>query len=1227
MSRLPVLVPSRHASAGGFALILVLACLVFITVLVIAFTMSMRTERVSSQASLEVTRSRSLADTAVNLAMSQVQDAATLSGESNLTWASQPGMIRLYDAAGNAAGYRKLFSWDTMVGSGAFNPFSAAEQPPANWQASPSVYVDLNAPVTSSGVPVYPIVDPIALDPNPAVDGPTGSAAVNQFTIDASAPVSGTNPIPMPVKWLYVLQDGSVHPPGSGSSGNRAVIPAADDDNRIVGRIAFWADDESTKININTASATSENTFWDVPRFSRQGDVAMARNQPARLEFQRYPGHPATVSLNKDVFSDFTSPTQMQQLFALTPRVDWGGSMDGSRPFTLANSVTIQPDRLYTSVDELIFDPARNAQGLTKDRVRAAQFFLTANSRSPELNVFGLPRVAAWPLSENNDNLFRTPADRLIAFASTVGGRPFYFTRLNRWSSTDDIERPRNRQLLDYLDNLTQRSIPGFGGSFQQKYSADRRQILTQIYDYIRLTNAVDSTQPRTPSLSPTTAPQRRFADLLRQNANGTLERWWAGQIMPSVRTDWGTAGFGNHPRISAAALHFVGLGRGESPQGVSQVLPQQPGVRSPEMLPSGDAPEPRNLPPPNTVATQAYLLFQFLNVTHSWQIYEPQLWIQVNGLDAFEINGQSMGFPASATMRASRNASSSNTVASGASGLEDFRRLTHTTTLDAATGGTHQSYRFFSHIFPVPIDMPMDFTGGTLTVRVYAALPPMSAPFSDTTLIQTLEIEFPDEEFPAPRLGNVRLVGHKMSGAEPEDRWNSFGGGSTNPYTSVIEADNDVVQSVEWVGEGAVHGDYRLAAGRRPDELVGGFQPNPGYGSQRMAHSLSQTFGQQFAGSGALERGVFVSGAPHRIKQGNNFESNSPAMPSGVPAVGIGGDWDNGVGRTIDGPFINKADEGDARPDNAYYGGLGAGTLESEEPGESHFSPNRQIPSPAMFGSLPTGVKAGVPWRTLHFRPANPNNPLPAGPPDHTLLDLFWMPVAEPYAISEPFSTAGKINLNQQIVPFTYINRWTGLRALLASEKITRVALNQAGEYKRLLSPVNTPQGTYRFGLNLSATDGTLRQFRERFNAGEIFRSGTEICDIFLVPEDRTWTTDTQARSQWYGNDFAMVGDNVRERPYANLYGRVTTKSNVFNVHYRAQVLTTPATPGADPTVFDTTAGGRVVAERRGNTIFERFIDPNDPWLIANDPATPGTPSLESLYRVRIISANEFNP
>ncbi len=68
--------------------------------------------------------------------------------------------------------------------------------------------------------------------------------------------------------------------------------------------------------------------------------------------------------------------------------------------------------------------------------------------------------------------------------------------------------------------------------------------------------------------------------------------------------------------------------------------------------------------------------------------------------------------------------------------------------------------------------------------------------------------------------------------------------------------------------------------------------------------------------------------------------------------------------------------------------------------------------------------------------------------PPDHYLLDLFNMPIVEPYAISEPLSEAGKINLNYQIVPFTYIHRATAVYAAMKGElmRCIRTADNNSG-------------------------------------------------------------------------------------------------------------------------------------------------------------------------------------
>lgn len=150
--------PGTRGSASlqrGAALILVLAALVFLAVLSVAFLASMRSKVLVSKAGADGNTVRLFGDTAVNLVISQIGEAAALSAADSLAWASQPGMIRLYDSSGGPAGYRKLYTWDNMSGTGAFDPFAAGEQVPTSWKSDPAIFTDLNAPANG----IYPILD------------------------------------------------------------------------------------------------------------------------------------------------------------------------------------------------------------------------------------------------------------------------------------------------------------------------------------------------------------------------------------------------------------------------------------------------------------------------------------------------------------------------------------------------------------------------------------------------------------------------------------------------------------------------------------------------------------------------------------------------------------------------------------------------------------------------------------------------------------------------------------------------------------------------------------------------------------------------------------------------------------------------------------------------------------------------------------------------------------
>jgi len=314
----------------------------------------------------------------------------------------------------------------------------------------------------------------------------------------------------MPVKWLYVLQDGTIVAPSG--AGTTAAVAGDTKANPIIGRIAFWADDDTSKVNINTAS---EGTYWDVPRADSTAERTLATSQPIRKEFQRYPGHPAMTSLSA-VFPSLA--TQPDRIYDIVPRINGGGSNAGTTTtVSAANAsgttggsgtgveIPLDADRLYANVDELIFGPARgNNGGISKAMLEQTKFFLTARSRAPEVNLFNLPRIAIWPIhflwarnpvNSNSSGIAKTsPFDRLIAFCSSINGKPYYFQRRESRAADELTRFPRNDQLYAYLQALTNRPVSGFGGNFNAKYGADRDQILTEIFDYIRSANPTDET-------------------------------------------------------------------------------------------------------------------------------------------------------------------------------------------------------------------------------------------------------------------------------------------------------------------------------------------------------------------------------------------------------------------------------------------------------------------------------------------------------------------------------------------------------------------------------------------------------------------------------------------------------------------------------------------------------------------------------------------------------------
>jgi uncharacterized protein (TIGR02600 family) len=1264
---------ARH-SRRGLALVVVLAFLVLISALIVAFFSSVQADLTGSKNYARGVTVKQLAETATNVVIGQISDATKSylvpgdTASTRMTWASQPGLIHTYGDDGKPGRSFKLYSSPNMVEEPGTDFLPARHldtEVPDTWPAAPALFSDLNSPVlvaaTDGKIKVdgksftanYPILDPLGLY-NPAtgmgVEGfsirnARGFSQASWTPNESHNPTVPTvasktaNPAPMPVRWLYVLRDGTLTAPDPTGTTTATWSNAADNlkptlNNPIVGRIAFWADDDTCKLNINTAS---EGVFWDrgwaMTRNENSvfGEIQLNYRIPVKGEYQRYPGHPATTCLSPvlgGLLPDYHIPpiaddglpdfAPYERYYRLLPRVREGGTRGG----TQSSSTGIVPDqnRLFSSVDEMIFaapegpDPqapsnatARfRAESVTRGALEKAKFFLTAHNRAPEVNAFGRPRLALWQLQQERDpnagnpnktgepDRPRNAVDELLAFCSTINSEKkfkFYFQRYSFYlrdptnvrTAHPDIPflqlpeygfqppssqypgldwtgagMERNRELYQYLQNMTSSDLPGWGGKFTDKYSAPKRdQILTEMIDLVR---AGTNSYARDPKLPPRYeyAPARGLSDA----ASGET------QIVPlSPRADTpggvgvGTKGLGRFPVITEAALIFYATNdAGNKMRAVLMFTPYSPTAGSWTWSP-----------------LVRYVVKDGgnLRINGKTGLFRDKLVNLVTSRCGYGSGGE-------------HNTAFTGTYASFRYWNGPGRDLNKNIPASGfTTWDEEKDYPFVSDEIDIdPAKRAFTFGGGEITVEVHAGY---ALAATEATKVQTFKIKFP----PAP------------------STWpNPTSTGENNDYNRrvfgrLIQPDNDTVRSVQIDPLGPARGDLRYVASLpvvTADYFAGypGGADGPGYGdpSERVIHSIRNGNGQ--GPGGTKYHADLVDGT-------NGSPASSPGNPIAARGMrgakmsnGVLGDYDNGPTGHQDGAYINKPDD--------YYGGEGAQA--------DNVTPNRQVCSAVMFGSLP----AGEPWRTLLFCP-NPaggrSHPGFQGIRDHTLLDFFTMPVIEPYAISEPFSSAGKVNLNYQIAPFTYITRSTAVRGVLKSTRVVAIP-NWETNYKG--------GGSTIFRKEIDR-DETIAGFEERFGTvstgpynGDkgMFRCASEICDMYLVPKGATLSA---VKGGWW-RDYAFTGDNAREVPYSHIYQRVTTKSNTYTVHMRVQVLRKRST--TDPATW-VEGQDQVASEYRGSSTVERYIDPSDTSLkdFAKDPKL----SMDDYYKFRIINTKRFAP
>ncbi|MEM7385834.1 MAG: Verru_Chthon cassette protein A, partial [Verrucomicrobiota bacterium] len=525
----------RDRKERGVALVIVMSILAVLTILVLAILTLTSNELASSKSYAEMVRARQISESVTSLVVGQIREATrpdanqNLFGKSeNFLWACQPGMIRTYRSSGGFAKAFKLYSSSKMVVTDRDALLKEIETV-RGWRQDPRRYVDLNAPVVKyneKGEEVarhFPILDPRAK----TIDGVEGlDWDVRLAGGLANHDLGAGRELPMPVEWIYLLADGSLGP--LNSQGDFVGQGKPSEANPIVGRVAFWVDDESCKVNLNTAS---EGVPWSVPVAATEEGAEWSQKQPVTHEVQRYPGHPATTCLSSILFPgryvdgegrEALTERELEAIYDLSPKVVHGGTKGGRKK--ASQPIEFDEDRLYSSVDEAVFNSKRKENAVLGvmaeegvmggERLHRARGLITVSSRAPELNIHGRPRMSLWPMHENSNGRYRTPYDQTMLGVTSMGNRAYFIKRSSPSSRHQEFyvrAKRNNSDLFSYIMSHIYQDIPGYGYSLAKKYGATRRgpfrnayyedeteykldhfSIALSMFDYIRGVNLYD---------------------------------------------------------------------------------------------------------------------------------------------------------------------------------------------------------------------------------------------------------------------------------------------------------------------------------------------------------------------------------------------------------------------------------------------------------------------------------------------------------------------------------------------------------------------------------------------------------------------------------------------------------------------------------------------------------------------------------------------------------------
>jgi len=322
----------KVANRSGVALVMTIIILALITIMVLGFADLVRHETVSSSTHQERGRAQFLSqmgvDTVTGMLRKQTANPA-------LIWATKPGAL----VVPNDTAPTKLAKLvDLHSGYPTNATLNLAED-------NPYRPANLNIQTLTDQDPPTHIITDQGADPD-ALPGSTASKAVK-----------------LPLRWIYVRQDGKL---------DFSETPVKGTANPITGRYAYWADDESSKINLNTA--------WKRNPVSTGGASSNTFS----------PSHPTAINLSslndsdRGIVFDQTMADQLHSF--VTEKHDY---TDLGKPSTVGNRYNKFFNSLY---EARTLDEVSGAEKFTQ-ALNAYKFELTHFNHDPDSTFFNEPRI------------------------------------------------------------------------------------------------------------------------------------------------------------------------------------------------------------------------------------------------------------------------------------------------------------------------------------------------------------------------------------------------------------------------------------------------------------------------------------------------------------------------------------------------------------------------------------------------------------------------------------------------------------------------------------------------------------------------------------------------------------------------------------------------------------------------------------------------------------------